>query len=138
MTRRTLVILYLLAAVALASLFREEPALLLVGWLAFLGRNLRQVTVNPAGVATGIAATVLLLGLTHYLGRWWCRAASGGADAPPRRWRFRWSLAAMILLWVAFAAGFSAIGLARHIGWLLSSGEPAYVERVDRRLSDDF
>ena len=80
MKRWTLVILGLLVAVVLAAVFRKEPALLLFGWLAFLGRNLRQVTVNPVGVATGIAAIVLLLGLTHYLGRWWCRAASGGAD----------------------------------------------------------
>ena len=42
----------------------------------------------------------------------------------------------MILLLVACAAGFSAIGLARHVGWLLSSGEPTYVDRVDKRLSD--
>ena len=134
MKRRIVVILGLLAAVVLAAVWREEPRLLLLGWAAFLGQNLGKVTVNPAGVATGIAATVLLLGLTQYLGRWWCSAAAG--DVPRRRWRFRWSLAATILLLVAFAAGFSAIGLARHVGWLLSSKDPVYIQRVDGRWED--
>ena len=82
MKRRTAIILGLLAALVLAAVWREEPRLLLLGWLVFLERNLRQVSVNPAGAATAVVAILLLLGLTHYLGRWWCNAVAGDAPAP--------------------------------------------------------
>jgi hypothetical protein len=46
---------------------------------------------------------------------------------PPRRWPFRWTLSLLVLLLVMFAAGFSAVGLARHVGWLLTSSQLSYV-----------
>ncbi len=135
MKRPTALILGLSAAVVLAAVFWEEARLLLLGWATFLGRNFSKVTVNFSGVATGLAAILLFLGLTHYLGRWWCSAAGGGGP-PRRRWHFRWTLAVLVLLIVAFTAGFSAIGLARQLGWLLSSREPVYVEHVDGHWED--
>ena len=136
MKRRTAVILGLLAVLGVAAVFREEPRLLLGGWLVLLCRNAGKVTVNLAGVATGVVAILLLLGMVHYLGRWWCRATSGGVDAPRRRWRFRWSISLVVLLFVMFAAGFAAVGLARQLGWLLSSHEPIYAERLADRYGD--
>jgi hypothetical protein len=135
MKRRTAVILGLLAGILLAAVFREEPRLILFGWIPFLRRNLAAATVNPAGVASGIAAILLFLSLAHYFGRWWCAAAAG--DPARRRWRFRWTLSLAILLLVGFAAGFATIGLARHVGWLLSSKQPVYVGHVDGRWEAD-
>jgi hypothetical protein len=110
-----------LSAVAVAAVLSEAIRLLLVGWVVFLWRNLWKVTVNPAGVATGVVAILLLLGATHYFCHGWRRAMPGDSDSPRRPWRFRWTLSIVILLLVMFAAGFSAIGLARQLGWLLSS-----------------
>jgi hypothetical protein len=136
MTRRIAATLGILLLIGLAALFREEPRLLAAGWALFLWHNLGLVTVNPAGVATGLVAILLLLGVTHYLGRWCYGVMPGGVDAPRRQWRFRWSLSVVILLFVMFAAGFSAIGIARQLGWLISSNEPVYVERVDYKVED--
>jgi hypothetical protein len=122
--------LIVLAAVAIAAMFREEGRLLLFGWALFVWHNMTRVTVNPSGVATGLIALVLLACATHYFARWWCRAVPRPADAPLRQWHFRWSLAVVLVLFLMFAVGFSAIGLARHIGWLISSPTPIYMEWV--------
>ena len=45
---------------------------------------------------------------------------------PPRRWRFRWTLSIVAALFLMFAVGYSTIGLARHIGWMVNSNEPHY------------
>jgi hypothetical protein len=136
MKTQTAIISGLAVLILFAAVVREEPWLFLVGWMPFLWHNLQNVTVNPVGVATGVAAFVLLLGMTHYIGRWWRLAMPSGSDGPQRQWRFRWSLSVVIVVVVMFAAGFSAIGLARQLGWLLSSTEATYVERVDVKLED--
>jgi len=134
MKTRIAIISGVAAAILLAVAVREEPRLLLVGWMLFLWRNLCNVTFNPTGVATGVVAVALLLGMIHYIGRWWCRATPSGSDGPRRQWRFRWSLSVVIVVVVMFAAGFSAIGLARQLGWLLSSKGTTYVEQVDAKI----
>jgi hypothetical protein len=136
MKTRTAIILGLAAAMLLSAAFREEPRLLLFGWAVFLWHNVGIVTVNPVGVATGVVAIALLLALTHYLGRWFCHAVPTGGDAPQRRWRFRWTLSVLLVLVVMFAAGFSAIGLARQLGWLASSGDTIYVQRIGGHWED--
>jgi hypothetical protein len=113
----------------------EAIGLLLFGWIAFLWQNLPRVTVNPAGVITGLVVVALLTGLLDYLARWWCRVAAASPDAPPRRWRFRWSLSLVVTVCVMFAAGLSAIGAARQIGWLVSSDEPLHGWRLGHSLS---
>ena len=122
---------FLGVAVVLLGRFREDVGLLLVGWLLFLRRTLPQATVNMAGVATGLVALALLVGVVHYFGRWWRGATPQAADAPPRQWPFRWSLAVLLALFVMFAAGFATIGLARQVGWLFASQPPSYTEAVD-------
>jgi hypothetical protein len=129
------VILGVLAVLVGALFFNlEEVFVLLCGWLLFLARNLPKVTVNPAAVATGIVVIALLVCVTHYVGRRWSGSGLGDAAAPRRKWRFRWTLSLLIAVFVMFAAGFSAVGLARHIGWLLSSQESSYMEQVKYKL----
>ncbi len=81
---------------------------LLFGWFSFLRRNLPLVTVNWAGLATGLAILAITLAAMHVFFRSW------------RPWRFRWTVMIVLALAVLFAAGFSTIGLARHVGWLCS------------------
>jgi len=94
--------------------------LLLFGWFSFLHRNLPGVAVNVVGVATGVVVFALTLGVVHWLGWSWRR---GGVRTP---WRFRWSLTVVLAVMVLFAAGFSMIGLARHVGWLFSTTAPTF------------
>ena len=138
MKMRTATVVGVTAAIILAVVYPAQVWLLLAGWMPFLWHNLQNVTVNPEGVLIGVVAIALLLGMTHYIGRWWRQAVPNGSGSPRRQWRFRWSLSVVIVVFVMFAAGFSAIGLARQLGWLLSlsSGEPVYVERVEGRWED--
>jgi hypothetical protein len=98
--------------------------LLLFGWLLFLYDNLHKISCNPAAMATGAVVLLLFTGLAHTIGRWWIGPHFSTAGAEKRSWRFRWTLSVVILVVVMFAAGFSAVGLARHIGWLLTTPNP--------------
>lgn len=138
-------------AALLASMISEITRTLVLGWIAFLSRTLPKVTVNPVGVLSGIIALGLLAGILHGFAKWWSRerGVGGGqqsvevpipgfpvsgsphlAPRSPLSWRFRWTLGILVLLIVMFATGYSAIGLARQLGWLLSSDEPLYGERI--------
>ncbi|MHB9005006.1 MAG: hypothetical protein ACYC6C_13290 [Coriobacteriia bacterium] len=116
-------------AVAVAALVRPEIRVLLFGWFAFLRDNLSRVTVNPTTVATSLAFVVVLLALAQYVGGWWSK--SRDSQASPRRWRFRSSLAVLAVVFLMFAVGLSTVGLARHVGWLLSSADGIYIGQVE-------
>jgi hypothetical protein len=121
----------IVSVVALTAAFCSEICrILLFGWIAFLGRTIPRATVNPSGVVSGLVAIALLIALVHYFGRGLLRAAPTEPGAPPRQWRFRWTLCFVVAVMLMFAVGYSAIGLARHLGWALSSSEPAYSARV--------
>ena len=112
-----------------AALFSEIGRILLFGWIAFLGRTIPRATVNISGVVSGAVMLVLLVALVHYFGRWLLRASSAEPGAVPRPWRFRWSLSIVGSVILMFAVGYASIGLARHLGWIFSSG-PTYASRV--------
>jgi hypothetical protein len=74
---------------------------------------------------------VVLAGL-HWLCGWLyaqLRGSPRGA-APTRRWTWRWTAALYAGFWLLFSVVMGAAGLARHVGWLLDSKAPLYVERV--------
>jgi prepilin-type processing-associated H-X9-DG protein len=120
----------LLAACAVwAAIFSEIGRILLFGWIAFLGRTIPRATVNLSGVASGVVALVLLVAMVHYFGRWLVRASSAGPGVLPRPWRFRWSVSIVGSVILMFAVGYCSVGLARHLGWILSSGS-MYTPRV--------
>jgi hypothetical protein len=98
----------------------EVPWQLVTGWVPYLARVLPRMTIDLRTTAVGVAAFVLFLAGLHGLGR-----------AINRRWRLRWSLAAVAGVVVMFAAGICLIGAVHQTGWLLSGDEPAIVE-VDR------
>ncbi len=132
-----LAVLAVAAAAAVSPMARQVVWLVFFGWLSFLARTLPKITVNPAGVATAAALMVLLAASIQYLGRWWCKGTQGGAERPQRKWHVRWTVSVIVLLLVMFAVGYSAIGLARHVGWVISSTGPIFEEHVEGKWVPD-
>jgi hypothetical protein len=99
----------------------RELGMLLFGWYGFIRQNFPQAKVSPAGVATGAVFLLLLVGCIEIFARSLLRSIPRAAEATPRRWRFRWTLSLITTLFLMFAVGYSSIGLARHVGWMINS-----------------
>lgn len=97
---------------------------LLVGWAQFLIRVVPQLNMDWRTILAAPIAFVLSTLGVHWLARAALRAR--GSD---RRWKFTWSLSAIVIVIVAFAAGICMIGVTHQTGWLLSSEQPAIVEK---------
>jgi prepilin-type processing-associated H-X9-DG protein len=119
-------VMILIGAVAIAS---ETVRILVFGWIAFLGRTIPRATINLSGVVSGAVTLVLLVALVHYFGRWLARASSAEPGAARRPWRLRWSLSIVGSVILMFVVGYASVGLARHLGWIFSSGS-MYAPRV--------
>jgi hypothetical protein len=65
----------------------------------------------------------LLVVLVDRCGRWICR---GVPAEPARRWQFRWTLSIVLTVLLMFVVTYSTIGLARHVGWILSSDDAVF------------
>ena len=103
----------------------EIPRAILLGWIFFLYRTLPRMTADWPSVFVGCLALVLFTAGVHWVGWAWRRNV---AYAP--RWKFRWSLATVAVVFLLFAAGISLVGIVHQAGWLLSSPEPYYVQTV--------
>jgi hypothetical protein len=124
MKRILLVVLIAFALLLILPFFvvySHELGMLLFGWYGFIRRNFPQATVSPAGVATGAVFLLLLIGCIEIFARSLLRSIPRAPDSPPRRWRLRWTLSIVAALFLMFAVGYSSIGLARHIGWMVNS-----------------
>lgn len=103
---------------------------LLFGWLRFAGETFPQARANAGGVVSGVLVFVLLIAAVHGFARTFRRTPSelpsSDSQSTTKGWRFRWSLTVVAAVVVMFAAGFATVGLARHVGWLLSSPSPWY------------
>jgi hypothetical protein len=133
--KRIVAVLGLLLAAVLAALGCGPNAfavgrVLLFGWFSFLRRTVPQVEVNWIGVASGAVFVALLVVLVDRCGRWFCR---GMPAEPVRRWRFRWTLSIVLTVLLMFVVAYATIGLARHIGWILSSDDPVFGVEVSER-----
>lgn len=95
-------------------------AALAIGWLRFASSRAARVQVSWDGLAVGAAALILLLSTVHAVGRLAWRSERGEFGAG-RNWRLRSSCTVILGLMLAYIAAQAAIGLARHIGWLLTS-----------------
>jgi hypothetical protein len=91
-----------------------------VGWIGFFAHTLPRVSVNAPAIVSGVVIFVLFTALVEGLGRWTLRGPSR-TTGQPRRWHFRWTASIVIAVFLMFAVGYCAIGLARQTAWLLSS-----------------
>jgi Protein of unknown function (DUF1559) len=114
---------FLVLALCLAPF--EVPRAIILGWLLFLLRTLPRMTVDWPSVFVGCLALVLFTLGIHGAGRAWRRTAG---DAP--RWKIRWSLAAVAVVFLLFAAGISLVGIVHQASWLFTSPGPYYVQTI--------
>jgi hypothetical protein len=111
-------------------------ATFVAGWAFYMARVLPQLKFNWSGVATGMICFVgFACGLHAFLG-WFCRhwaerpeIAPTGLKAdfdpmPRRRWKRRWTAAVVMLVFVSFATGMAATGIAHQVGWLITETHP--------------
>lgn len=113
----------------------------LLGWIWFLMRVSRRLTVNWSGVATAVCClAAFALGL-HYFLRWFA-SQTRGASGTRRIWRPRWTGSLVGLVVLMFSAGISFVGVAHQTGWLLAKREPMLVQQLAmnwraRRFTDN-
>jgi prepilin-type processing-associated H-X9-DG protein len=123
------IVAILIGAVAFAALSYEMVRILVFGWIAFLGRTIPRATINLSGVVSGAVTLLLLVALVHYFGRWLARGSSAEPGGLRRPWRLRWSVSIVGSVILMFVVGYASVGLARHLGWIFSSGT-MYAPRV--------
>jgi hypothetical protein len=90
------------------------------GWILFLGRSAREVTINWAGVVTLVLTVVAFVVGSHLL----IRRLFRGADPESPAWRWRWTLGGAGLVLVMFVAGTAIVGVAHQLVWLARADEP--------------
>jgi prepilin-type processing-associated H-X9-DG protein len=125
-----IVVAIALGLCAMACLGFEIPIqllfLLAFGWLIFLTKTLPQVQWDiSAAVWAVLVAGAFSVGLHTFL-RWLRASWKNDLDYEPsdRRWRWKWTVALVGIVVLAFVAGISMVGLTHQIAWLATSPEP--------------
>ncbi len=105
---------------------------LLIGWAQFLIRVVPQLDMDWR---TSLAALIVFILST--LGVHWFAQAAWKARGSVHHWKFNWSLSAILIVIVSFAAGICMIGVTHQTGWLLTSKQPAIVvtEKVPYQMN---
>ena len=101
-----------------------------LGWLHFLERNWPEITWNWNLITTGVFCSAGIV----MLGHWLCASLlkhihTWHAASAHRTWRWRWTLAGYVALWLLFAIAFGAAGVFRHVTWLMNYDRPWYEEK---------
>jgi prepilin-type processing-associated H-X9-DG protein len=113
------------ALLAVACVASEAARAVVFGWIAFLWYVLPRVSVDRPTLILAAVTLVLLVAGVHGFGVAFTRrreeVESGG-----RRWTARWSLTAVALTVVAFAAGTCVVGIVHQTAWLLTDEAPLY------------
>jgi len=124
---------YLLAVgvgALVVSACSEVARALCFGWVSFLIYVLPRVTVDWLGVAVGCTALLLFAAGVHAIGRRWGPRPTGESGSDVRRWRFRWSLAIVAVVFLLFATGIAVVAVTHQVAWLLTSREPLMVSTL--------
>jgi len=93
-----------------------------LGWLLFLLRAVREMTVSVAGVLTALVCVGLLAGGLHWFLGWIYRQTAATEGTP--KWRKRWTATLLAGVMLVFVAGIAAVGLTHQTVWLFNSPEP--------------
>lgn len=112
----------------------EVAFYLAFGWIRYLYRVLPQVTWDWPTLLGAVALLAVFTCGMHWLlsclGRH--RSSVAATDlaphsfAPPR-WRWSWTAAIVLLIFLTFIAGISMVGIAHQASWLATSSEPITV-----------
>lgn len=104
----------------------EFPLILAFGWIFFLARVAKEVTINWNGVATAVVCLTLFTWGAHRFLSWFCRQLPNWGSSEtkePHRWRFDWTCLFVGSVVIMFIAGISMVGLAHQFAWMLASGK---------------
>ncbi|MBC8112919.1 MAG: DUF1559 domain-containing protein [Candidatus Saccharimonas sp.] len=131
-------IFLLLACTGLIFPIVQFAWILTTGWITFLRRTGREMTVNVNSLAWFAACLILLAFLAHRTTIWLVRrpteAASPDAAAPPiREWPFRRSCVLLLAVLCSFIAGVCLVGIMHETVWMATSKEPL-VEKNSWRI----
>ncbi|HEY1861942.1 MAG TPA: hypothetical protein VGG61_16390 [Gemmataceae bacterium] len=107
----------------------EVAGALFFGWVPFLSRVLIQMSPSRDIVAVSSAAVILFAAGVHWLG-WTSYRRS------EKKWRLRWTLSIVALIFLLFGAGTAMIGIVHQTGWLLIAEEPLMGTTLKRHSYD--
>jgi hypothetical protein len=122
--KRTLLLAAIAAVLVVLLLLSPTLRELMFGWIGYLRRVLPAVRADWASIGLGVAATLLFAGVLHAV----LRSVRGG-------WSIRGTLAAVGLIYVAFAAGIALVGITHQTIWLASFDRPMFEQRVSQSIS---
>lgn len=116
------------------------PFYLVFGWITFLWRSSKEMTVNFGSLLWFVVGLCLLVALTHTTMRWWFAlpGATGGTPAIPR-WSFRRTVTLVSTVLALFVAGVCLVGMTHEVSWMATSKEPLFLanrnhhQRADSR-----
>ena len=121
--------------VLLASFVSADASVNLVfGWITFLWRVVPRMTCDWPSVAVGGAAITLFAAGVHAIGRR-ARRPDSAQPTTAARWRIRWTLTIVAVIFLLFAAGIVMVGITHQIGWLATSRKPITVPGLARSTS---
>ena len=115
----------------------EMGLVLLFGWIWFLVQNLPKLSVDWGNTALAAVALAALLFGFHRFMQWFFRNYGRGdsvttpADAPPRSWRLRWTVAIVALVLTMFVAGISMVGIVHQMAWMARDRKPLLSDGMD-------
>jgi prepilin-type processing-associated H-X9-DG protein len=102
----------------------EGAFALLFGWISFLARTVPRIGVDWPAVAVFGTALFLFTAGAHWVGQGWRRRVAEGQGEVVRGWKFRWTLAAVAVVFLLFAVGIFLVGITHQVSWLLTADEP--------------
>ena len=130
-----LLILFL-AWMALVSWSYTAPRIvpsLVIGWWGFLERVLPAMAVSWSGIGMAVGCSLLIIVGMHSLSGWlFAHASRILKEDSQRTWRWTWTIALYLGVWLVFFAIMGAVGVIHQVGWLVRSKEPLMVSQEFR------
>src|SRR3954470_9968160 len=114
---KKLIAILLLLVLSLPHVEMTLPHLLL-GWMDFIQRNIHQMRFRWEVIWSVLLYAAILIVGGHFFARWLLRQFGG------RRWKWSWSLRAVVVFLLMFIAGTSAVAVVRQTEWLVHAERP--------------
>jgi len=135
MTRRVVVILSIVAlavAMALYGAVAEVTLMLIFGWLIYLNRVLKEITLRGDGVAYFLVGLTIFTILLHRIAVWLRREMSDHNAI----WRWRSTVHVVGLVIIAFVSGLAMVGITHQLTWVALGDAPLLVPTINGTFGD--